>query len=141
MSISIPTIRTALKTRLEASGITGINVADYEDFQLPQMPCATIVMRSGNVGELYDQQFGFGDITFIVRNYRALDGSARVADTNLDADIASILSILGADRTLGGKVIDTIVNSVQRFYDVDSGKPKYVWAEWDITIIPFANAG
>jgi hypothetical protein len=135
---SISVVRTAIATIVTTSGIT---CYEYEDFELPKMPCATITMTGAQVEERgWTQGFGWGVLEFTLRNYVSLGGNAKTADTLLDGDMVAILTALGDDRTLGGKVTDIRVEQVERFYEL-APAPRYAWCEWRLHVQPFPNIG
>jgi hypothetical protein len=129
-------IRVALAETITRSGI---NCTEYEEFDLPRTPCATIQLETGTVNN-YDQQYGWKTLIFRVRNYHTFGASSRVLDRNLDEDMTTIIQILGQDRTLNGRVIDTEILSFTRMYDANP-QPRYGWCDWRIEVTPYANAG
>lgn len=136
MNNVIQTIRAALAETITRSGI---NCTEFEEFDLPRTPCATIMLDTGTVNE-WDQQYGWKNLQFKVRNYHSFGASARTVDKNLDEDMTTILNALGQDRTLDGRVIDTEILGFNRLYD-NNPQPRYAWCEWRIEVTPYANAG
>jgi len=132
-------IRDIRRALAETLSNGGLNCEEYEEFTLPRTPCATLMLENARVTE-WDQQYGFGSIQFKLRNYHSFGGSARTVDQNLDDDMTTILVLLGADRTLNGRVIDVEITSVNRYYD-SAPQPRYGWCEWILEVTPYANRG
>ena len=139
MSTIIQTARTAIAAAVTAAGLT---CHEYEGWDLPTTPpCATLTLDEGDTSESYDQRFGFRQLTFSLRVYQQLDGGAEQGLAYQDANLHLVLTALGADRTLGGKVTDTEVGKMSTSYERRAGGSTFVVGEFKVMVQPFPNVG
>jgi hypothetical protein len=100
MGSVIQDIRTAMKTQLDAAGLT---TRKYEPWELSSTPLTTLSLRAASVADSPDQKFGWTQLTFDVFVYQLVDANAEQSMAYQDANVARVLTGLGADRTLAGK--------------------------------------
>lgn len=136
MSTVIQDSRTAIKTRVDAAGITCFA---YEDFDPnAQTPLATLTLDTGTLGEFYDQQFGLRRVVFLLRVYQLVQNNAQQDLAYQDANIHAIITALGADPTLGGKVTNCEALGFDNGFISANGQ-RYALCEFTVEVTPFGN--
>jgi hypothetical protein len=100
MGTVIQDIRTAIKTQIEAAGIT---CRKYEPWDVSKTPLATLSLRSADTMDQPDQKYGWRRLSFDIYLYQIVDANAEQSMAYQDANVAKALTGLGADRTLGNK--------------------------------------
>lgn len=137
MSTVTQDCRTALKTKLDAQFSV---VRKYDAWDLSSGTMVTIGSPSWEMRETPDQKYGVRAVTFPVYVYQQVDGSAEKSFEYQDANFHKALTALGADRTLGGKVVGSEIVGDPRMdvYSTDSGARISV-IELAVRVMPFAN--
>jgi len=125
---------------VEALADAGITCYPYEGTMLPgPLPLATCVMDDGaEAGPRGSQQrFKLGRVPYVVRYYTSFDGAMDPSLVWEDAytGLAAILTALGSDPTLGGRVASVIEPraSITGVYTRDGAKPELM-VEVSITV-------
>lgn len=128
--------RTALANAITAAGITCYT---YSTFDLPQNPPLATLTLDGISLARFDQGIGIGVVRLLMETYQLAEGAADIAQQNADADIGIVMSALGSDVTLGGKVVSTeIVDDPEHHFQTRPGG-MYSVMTWHVELEPFPN--
>lgn len=136
-STVIQDVRAALGVPLTAAGF---KYRPYEDFDAPTAsgPVVTCTLDGATIGESYDQMYlGLG-WTYILRLYQLVQVNPGQALARHDANILALLTALGADRTLGGKVASHTITDFDASYETRANE-RWAVAEFTVEVTPFGS--
>lgn len=133
---SIQAARTALATIVTAGGVT---CYEYESPDLPTQLAAELALADFDTQMSPDQRIVFTRIGFVLRVYQPMSGNWNQAQAYLDASIASILQAIGADRTLGGDVVNTDISGASMLVERWANGAQCLLCEMRVDITPFAG--
>lgn len=135
MSTVIQDTRTALKTTLDAAGL---KTFAYEDFAVnAQSPYVTITLDRMILGWA-DQRYYASKLLFILRLYQIVQTNAQTALAYQDASILKVANALGADLTLGGKVVQQALAEDVDSYFQTIANHRWAVCEFLVEVEPFA---
>jgi hypothetical protein len=130
--------RTAIADAITAAGVT---CRKYPAWDIGSGSIATLGTPRWELQDGYDQRYGIRAIVFPIRLYQVIDGSVEKSLEYVDIALQNVIDGLGADRTLGGKVansgLDTSVT--QEHYREPNGTA-YTVTTLEIAVAPFPNA-
>lgn len=109
---TIQDARTAISATITAAGLT---CYAYENTDIPTKLGGELGLDDYDAALAPDQRIIFTRLAFTLRVYQPMTGNTNAALAYLDASIATVLTALGADRTLANKVrnIDILGGSVE----------------------------
>lgn len=138
MGTIIQDARTALSTQITNAGLTCLK---YQEDRIPtQLPCADLWLQSVGVDDRYDQKYGFGKLEFLLTVYQHAGPRAQKAQQYQDANILTVLTALGADRTLNGVVTDSEITGARTYHArTERSGAGYIVTEMTIVVTPRPN--
>ena len=130
--------RAAVADAVTAGGVT---CRKYPAWDIGSGSIATIGTPRWELSEGPDQRYGIRGIIFPIRLYQVIDGSVEKSLEYVDIALQNVIDGLGADRTLGGKVVNSDLGSsiTQEHYREANGQA-YTVTSLELAVVPFANA-
>lgn len=131
--------RAAIAT---AVGASGLSCYQYDAWDIPGDDFCTIGAGEWVLSEGSDQRYGVRAIQLPVMLYSQVDGNAEQSLAYQELALHKIIDELGADRTLGGKVVSSDVDQpVQQYFLRNPNGQTYSVITIPLTVYPFSNRG
>lgn len=130
--------RAAIADAITAAGVT---CRKYPAWDIGSGSIATLGTPRWELSDTPDQRYGIRGIIFPIRLYQVIDGSVEKSLEYVDIALQNVLDGLGADRTLGGKVANSdLESSVTQEHYRESNGAAYTVTTLELAVMPFPNA-
>jgi len=132
-------VRAALAAALTDAAVPCLA---YDEWDMQSGSMAAVGAATWELADGADQAYGFRAITLPVMVYQLVDGSASQSLAYQETAFETIVNGLGADRTLGGKVVhcDVEGEASTAYYREPSGQTISV-VTVQVRVMPFSNVG